>query len=104
MGFVHVMFSREEVLLSAVSRFKGWQLVFRCDRCQRKAALAVPRPRTGDPVLAVFVARVRCGRCRAKPSAALLTNLRDASRVRHWANHDGAKGDMQILLWAPRHD
>ena len=84
--------------------FKGWHLMCRCDRCQRKAAVQVPRPKAGNPVLASFVARVRCRDCRAKPSAAMLTNLRDPSKVRFWTSHESTGGDVQILLWAPRND
>ncbi len=104
LGFVLVMFSAEEMLLTRQSCFKGWLLMARCDRCQRKAAVQIPLPRQGDPVLANFVARVRCRQCRGKPSAALLTNVRDASKVRHWANYEGASGSVQMLLWAPRYD
>jgi len=96
------MFSVEEVLLTRQSGFRGWQLVVRCDRCQRKAALVIPAPKRGEPVLASFVARVRCKQCRGKPSAALLTNLRDASRVRGWGSFEGVRGSVQVLLWGPR--
>ncbi len=92
------------MLLTRQSCFKGWLLMARRDRRQRKPAVQIPRPRQGDPVLANFVARVRCRQCRGKPNAALLTNVRDASKVRGWGNYEGARGNVQVLLWAPRHD
>jgi hypothetical protein len=69
------------MFLTRQSCFKDWLLMARCDHCQRKAAVQISLPKQGDPVLANFVARVRCRQRRGKPSAALLTNVRDASKV-----------------------
>jgi hypothetical protein len=98
------MFSAEEVLLMSQVSFKGWHLKRRCDRCRRQAAVQNPRPQKGRPVLECFVARVRCRGCRGKPSAALLTNLRDPYRVQFWTSHERSNGDVQVMLWAPRND
>lgn len=84
------MFSPSEALLSPQRWFKGWHLMVRCDRCGRQTALKVPPPRSPLTLLSAFVARVKCGKCRTRPSAAMLTNLRDISRLYGWGNSRGA--------------
>jgi hypothetical protein len=87
------LFSVEDALLTRQSYFKGWNLMVRCQ------ALAPPRP---EPLFAAFMSWGKCRKCRSRPSAAMLTNARDVSRVFTWSSREGGRGIVQILLWVPR--
>ncbi len=104
MRFVHFMFSTEEALLFPMSSMKGWSLRLRCGRCQRDGILLLSKIiRRGEKrLLGDILARVRCGKCRAKPNAAMLTNARDPWGVRGFINKETRKGPIQSVLWAER--
>jgi hypothetical protein len=98
------MFSAEEALLFPMSSLKGWSVRARCSRCQRDGILLRSKimRRNEKRLLGDILARVRCGKCRAKPSAAMLTNARDPWEVRVFINKETRKGPIQCVLWAER--
>jgi len=104
MRFVLSMFSTEEALLFPISSMRGWSLRLRCRRCQRDGILLLSKiiPRNEKRLLGDILARVRCEKCRAKPSAAMLTNARDPWGVRGFSNKETRKGPIQCVLWAER--
>jgi hypothetical protein len=102
--FVHFMFSAEEALRFPMLSMKGWSVRVRCDRCQRDGILWLSKliRRDEKRLLGDVLARVRCETCRAKPSAAMLTNARDPWQVRAFMNKETRKGPFQCVLWAER--
>jgi hypothetical protein len=96
------MFSLEEALLFPMSSMRGWSLRLRCSRCQRDGILFLSKiiRRNEKRLLGDILARVRCQKCRTKPSAAMLTNARDPWGVRGFINKETRKGPIQCVLWA----
>jgi hypothetical protein len=45
------------------------------------------------------VAAMRCRQCHAKPSAALLTNAREAFDIHAFLNLEKGGGHFQLVLW-----
>jgi hypothetical protein len=98
------MFSTEEALLFPMSSMRGWSLRLRCGRCQRDGILLLSKiiRRDEKRLVGDILARLRCHKCRTKPSAAMLTNARDPWGVRGFINKETRKGPIQCVLWAER--
>lgn len=99
------MFSSEQALRLGLYGMRGWTLWLKCGRCRRVASLDLSRfVRLHNRVLGDVVSRARCGECREKPAAAMLTN--DTSYVAPsrvvFIGRDPKKGPLYVVLWAQR--
>jgi len=102
--FVLSMFSTEEALLFPLASMNGWSVRVRCGRCQRDGNLWLSKLIRRDErrLLGDVVARIKCEKCWAKPSAAMLTNARDPWEIRAFISKETRKGTIQCVLWMER--